>query len=168
MKKFFLFLYLCSFLLTGSVFILSNAMTSEVTPDSISGNGNPFLFPLMILHPFILFFLYGTTEYSMRYLLKWSSKVIRICAFLAFCLVSLIFVVTFNAVKSMQAKIIKINDSIDGPNQIGYLNIYTNSLFFNGYTFLMVLLICFLIGCIWALITKKEDPGPIVVKRLKI
>lgn len=155
MKKFFLFLYLCSFLLTGLVFILSNAMTSEVTADSRSGNGNPFLFPLMFLHPFILFFLYGTTEYSMRFLLKWSVKRIQLCAFLAFSLVSLISVLTFNAVMTMQAKIITINNSIDGPDQIGYLNIYTNSLFFNGYTFLMVLLFCFLIGCTWALIKKR-------------
>ncbi|TWT09298.1 hypothetical protein [Planomicrobium sp. CPCC 101079] len=43
------------FFTTALFFVFMNAATLDVTATSRSGNGNPFLFPLLFIHPFVLF-----------------------------------------------------------------------------------------------------------------
>lgn len=156
MKKLTFFMYMLSFFITALFFVFMNAATQEVSASSRSGNGNPFLFPLVFIHPFILFFLYGTIDYSGKWVMKGQKKRIKLGAFLAIGTAALIFIFTILRIGKKREEIARINDTFTDASQVSALNIYTNDLFFNGYTFIGVVLLCFFISSIQGLVLKKR------------
>ncbi|WP_142829734.1 hypothetical protein [Planococcus soli] len=67
MRKLLLFLYIVSLVIVLIGFYGMNFFTETVAEDGTGGgNGNPALFIPVFLMPFFFYFLYGTTELSMR------------------------------------------------------------------------------------------------------
>lgn len=75
MRKLLLFLYIVSLLAVLIGFYGMNIFTESIEEDGTGGgNGNPALFILVFLMPFFFYFLYGTTELSMRFVERYKKR----------------------------------------------------------------------------------------------
>ncbi|WP_162785356.1 hypothetical protein [Bacillus sp. P14.5] len=77
----YLGIYFISVLATIMMFILGNILTEPLVTDSGmsggGGNGNPGLFPLMVLFPFFLIFIYGTYWLFKKLIASLATKAVR-------------------------------------------------------------------------------------------
>ncbi|WKA56662.1 hypothetical protein [Planococcus shixiaomingii] len=92
----------------------------------------------------------------MRWLVTLANRSIQLCAILSISAAAFIFALTLWQVSRMRDEILRVNDTFTSLSQVGFLNVYTNNLFFNAYTLAMMVLLCCFIGCIWALFIKKR------------
>lgn len=161
MKKSFLALYIVCTLASIAMFILCNILTEPLQTESElggGGNGNPGLFPIIFFLPFFLFFLYGTTEILMR----WIHKKYSLRIIILFTLLSMFGVVTIASLTLIEANefrsfIVEVNPSFEDESQVTLLNTFSNSIFFNQYTFLMLIFACLFLGGVWALLKKRTE-----------
>lgn len=158
MKSIYLVLYIFSTVATILMFVLVNRLTEPlISGGSGGGNGNPGLFPIIFLFPFGLVFIYGT--YSL--LKKWISnnfstiaiKGATIASFIGVCLI--LWRVLGQALKLRYA-IVEKNPSFDQVSDISLLNTYSNSIFFNEYTFLMLILAVLFVAGVRSLLANRK------------
>ncbi|TWT25959.1 hypothetical protein [Planomicrobium sp. CPCC 101110] len=88
--------------------------------------------------------------------MKGQKKRIKLNAFLAIVTAAFIFISILVKIEEKREEIVRINDTFTDASQVSALNIYTNDLFFNGYTFLGVVLLCFFISSIHGLFLKRR------------
>ena len=153
MNKILLFLYVVS---TGMVmlgFYAINFLTETIGENgSGGGNGNPGLFPVVFVMPFFFYFLYGTIELSMR-LAESYKKNSTLYLSLAISVLTVISIAayTFLKAEALRTEIFEKKDYLESASQFPLLNTFSNSIFFNPLTFLLVLLGCYIIGAFWSL-----------------
>lgn len=156
--KILIFLYVVSVLMTIAAFYGMNYMTEPVRDDDFRGsNGNPAFFIAAVGMPFILYFLYGTVELSMRAADKWLSQkgsLLGILISTSFILVASL--ITFNRAIEYRKYIVATKDAYSNPQQFALFNVFSNHLFFNPLTFMLALACCFLIGTIWSFVRGKK------------
>ncbi|AQQ51848.1 hypothetical protein [Planococcus lenghuensis] len=171
MKKLFFFGYLISAGLTVLLFYSINGLTEPLgSADGTwgGGNGNPGIFPLVFLWPFLCLFLYGTTAYSMRLMKRaWPAAKIRVSAAVFALLAIGIAVYQVAAAQAVRKELIRLHPSFNEDHLPSLLNTYTNSIFFNLLTFIMIVLFCLLAGCLWALVRMQEPGGRQISPRYK-
>ncbi|MGM0846069.1 MAG: hypothetical protein ACQEUT_13920 [Bacillota bacterium] len=158
MRLVYLGIYFISVLATIIMFILGHILTEPlVTESGMSGggNGNPGLFPLMVLLPFFLIFIYGTYWFFNKWIenvtlkTKWGLTIISCAVF------TLIFADTLNKADALRYLIVKQNPSFENVSQVDLINTYSNSIFFNFYTFMALLLIILVAAGIRALLVRR-------------
>lgn len=144
-KKWFLYpiVILLSYL---GFYIINNFFTIE--PDVISGNGNPGLIIIILFSPiFVIGYLLTyqlSREISFNLLNKFQKLLILF--FLFFSSILLIITIIYCA----NDLIISLGGPPNDPNsriyRFGWFNQYTNSIYFNFYTFLLTHIIAAMIG----------------------
>lgn len=154
MNKLFLFLYCISTFATIGLFYFINLLTEPFNPESIlqgGGNGNPGLFPIIFLFPFLLYFIYGTTKIVYQFLLKNNIKLLYTITIGSFIGVVSILYLTLAEAYDFKKYISNSHPSYALDSQIPLLNTYSNNLFFNTNTFIMLVLICTFIAGIFSI-----------------
>ena len=152
MNKILLLLYVIS---TGVVmlgFYTINFFTETLGEDgSGGGNGNPGLFPVVFVMPFFFYFLYGTAELSMRLAEKYTKRSTLFVS-LAISVTAAISIViyTFWKAEALRAEIFEKKDYLESASELPLLNTFSNSIFFNSLTFILVVLVCYIIGALWS------------------
>lgn len=149
MRKIFLFIFAFSTVASIVMFASINHFTEKLH-GSLSGgggNGNPGLFPILFLYPFFFFFLYGMVKIAYNFLYsKFETRLFKYVMLLSFLLVSIISAMTINKANSLRTSIMKINQSFSDSAPIPLLNTFSNNIFFNAFTFTLVVLVCILIA----------------------
>ncbi|AQU80846.1 hypothetical protein [Planococcus faecalis] len=151
MRKLLFFLYIVSLLAVLIGFYGMNVFTESIEEDGTGGgNGNPALFILVFLMPFLFYFLYGTTELSMRFVERYKKRRTLVIS-LVFSVVATISigVYTFLKAQALRNEIIQRLENFDDVSQISLWNAFSNSVFFNPLTFILVILVCYIFGVIW-------------------
>ncbi|ANU28186.1 hypothetical protein [Planococcus versutus] len=153
MNKIVMVLYGLSFMVTIAVFYVMNDLTAPLlNTDYRGGNGNPALFFPVVLMPFIFYFLYGTIELSMRIANKWlghKKTIIVISLSLIYAICTALW--TIRAAGKFRTYIVDTKDEYSNPAEFALLNVFSNDIFFNPFTFLGVVAICFVVGAVWSL-----------------
>lgn len=153
MNKILLFLYFVSVLVVMLGFYGMNFFTETIGEDgSGGGNGNPALFLLVFLMPFFFYFLYGTTELSMRLVERYKKRsTLHISLIISVLAVLSIAVYTFLEAKALRREVFLNKDDLVSISQLPLWSTFSNAIFFNPLTFILVVLICYIIGALWSL-----------------
>lgn len=114
-------------------------------PEASHGNGNPWVLFLMILWPFFIVFYYLTIEMVTRWLLSTRSKgmVMGVLTFSVIGSVGVFF--------PIQSKAQAVRNALVESNNEGYYigwNQFTNSIYFNTFTFILSVLVCGLVAAL--------------------
>jgi hypothetical protein len=146
----FLSIYIISTFLTIFLFMLINILTESLETKKMLGvtlgNGNPNLFPILFLPPFLLLFLYGTIRYSYRFIFsKFGRNTIIYTIGISLIISGFIIYLAIKEAINIRSMLIEQYPNLSDSN-VALLNSYTNSAFFNLYTFVMIILICFSIS----------------------
>ncbi|WP_223632632.1 hypothetical protein [Planococcus sp. 4-30] len=157
MYKLLMLLYWLSAILTLAAFYGMNALSEPVKNDGFGGgNGNPTLVIPFFLMPFIMYFLYGTVELSMRIASKWlTSRSIWLGILISSVYVVTVSVYTLKKADDFRSYIVETKDAFDNPEDFSLFTIFSNHIFFNPLTFILVVMICFLAGLVWSLIRDR-------------
>ncbi|WP_422124464.1 hypothetical protein DHX103_06505 [Planococcus sp. X10-3] len=152
MNKILLVLYVVS---TGMVmlgFYAINFFTEPVGEDGAGGgNGNPGLFPVVFIMPFFFYFLYGTVEISMRLAESYRKKRTLFVSLVLSVLATIsIAIYTFLKAEALRTDILQKRDDLETASEFPLLNTFSNSIFFNPLTFVLVVLVCYMIGALWS------------------
>ena len=137
--------YIISFLMSCLLFYLCNYMTQTLNSNSqfgvISGNGNPGLFPWIFLFPFFVFFVYGTYKYSILILtqLAKAKKLMIIASSIVLSFIILLNL--YNQASALRKRIVELSPSYTKESELSLLNFWSNSIFFNFFTFVLVILL---------------------------
>ncbi|HET7627750.1 MAG TPA: hypothetical protein VFK44_05105 [Bacillales bacterium] len=150
-----------------SLFILTFAGFSLLfgpltfSPQVVSGNGNPawFVIPeLVALFAVLACFLWISASQLFQH-----RKTVSV-SFVLFTAIVLIFLCIIGEVRFVQDLVVALGG---GPTEhesviyrYGWLNIYTNKLYFNGYTFAAGVFFSISIGGIVALVKRNTKSGP--------
>lgn len=153
MYKLLMLLYWLSAFLTLVGFYGMNSLSEPVKNDGFGGgNGNPTLIIPFFLMPFILYFLYGTIELSMRATSRWfSPKGIWTGIAISFIYVAVSSAYTVKKAKDFRTYIVDTKDAFNNPDDFSLFTIFSNHIFFNPVTFGLLVMGCFLIGSVWSL-----------------
>ncbi|MGY4690869.1 hypothetical protein [Salibacterium sp. K-3] len=122
-----------------------------VSPDQISGNGNIGLLFIMVGTPFFILGLYYTFKMGEKLLpvlvRRHKGKMALLLAVIAFIGLSLGW--GLHAAGLMEALADGLENEMSRIYRFGQLNQYTNMLYFNGYSFLLLHLISAAGGCLY-------------------
>ena len=157
MYKLLMLLYWLSAFLTLAAFYGMNSLSEPVKNDDFGGgNGNPTLVIPFLLMPFVLYFFYGTIELSMRATSRWLSPRLSPRSIWIGILISAVYVATSSVYTLKKADafrtyIVDTKDAYDNPEDFSLFNIFSNHIFFNPLTFVLVVMACFLAGSVWSL-----------------
>ena len=153
MYKLLMLLYGLSAILTVIVFYGMNILSEPVKNDGFGGgNGNPTLVIPFFLMPFILYFLYGTIELSMRVASRsLTVRNIRLGILISSVFVAAVSAYTLKKADDFRTFIVDTKDAYDNPEDFSLFNIFSNHIFFNPLTFVLVVMACFLAGTVWSL-----------------
>lgn len=126
-------------------------------PDVISGNGNLGLLVIFGLSPFFIASCFATVKITKNVLAGRSSRKLNVLI-LILCSVSCLFILF--AIKDYATElIVALGGSPANENsriyRFGWVNQYTNSLFFNVYTFLLTHVFSIIVGVLSYERTKK-------------
>lgn len=161
MYKVLMLLYGLSAILTILTFYGMNVLSAPVQNDDFGGgNGNPALVIPVFLMPFILYFVYGTIELSMRAAGKWLSSRSKWLGILVSSISVIgIFVYTLKKANDFRTYIVVTKEAYNNPEDFALLTIFSNHIFFNPLTFAMLVISCFGAGVVWSLIraSAKEN-----------
>lgn len=159
MSKLSLFIYIVSVLVTIGIFYLINFLTETVTVGESNnmGNGNPGLFPLIYLTPFLIISIIGTFKLIYVFVER-RIRTIQPLLIMLFSLIGsiIIYFLTYREARQMRTLFFNNNDSVTRINEIPLLNSYSNNIFFNGWTLLALLFTVTFIACLIALIRQKD------------
>ncbi|WP_397537143.1 hypothetical protein [Rummeliibacillus pycnus] len=144
----FKIIYIISFLMSCLLFYLCNDMTQTLNINSefgvVGGNGNPGLIPWIFLFPFFGFFVYGTFKYSTLTLTK-LAKAKKIMIITGSSVLSFIILVNvYNQASELRKRIVEVSPSYTKESELSLLNFWSNSIFFNFFTFFLVILLTIL------------------------
>lgn len=157
MNKLLFFFYVISVLVTILVFYAMNYFTTPVTPsEGGGGGGNPPTIIFVFTLPFIILFLYGTIELFMRLTQeRLSNKVIIISSVFSLLVTGTIAISTVRKADALRNRIVDVKENFNDPSHFSLLNTFSNDMFFNPLTFLMVLLLCYTLGATWGMYRKR-------------
>ncbi|TWT08062.1 hypothetical protein FQV26_09700 [Planococcus sp. CPCC 101016] len=158
MRKLLFFLYIVSLLLVFIGFYGMNLFTETIEKDNTGGsNGNPAIFVLVFIMPFFFYFLYGTSELSMRLVDNYKKRSTLVIS-LVFSGVSAISIIIFTVVEAnaLRLVIVQKQENFESIFQIPLWNTFSNSIFFNLLTFILVILICYITGAILSIGNKRR------------
>lgn len=144
-------LYFISLSASLALFHFTQMFSSEVSAGYAGGNGNPGLMFFFFGYPFLAFFIYGTIDYTMRFLTdkqtkKWFNPSLIAAG------ISTVSIVA-NEIGSafrIRQQIAKEIPQYGSVTDISLINPYSNGIFFSWTTFLALLLFSFFIGGLWA------------------
>lgn len=129
------------------MFYICHQWTTPLRLDSgnldVGGNGNPAFFPLALSLPFLALFLYKTTVFCMEYVGKYTRKLRSVVLVVCFITISII-VTTIYVEANRLRKIIYAHT--DSDVHLSLLNSFSNAIFFNASTFVLVLFVCLFTG----------------------
>lgn len=164
MNKILLFLYFVSVLAVMLGFYEMNFFTTDLQEDSTGGSNPAMIIPVFLL-PFFFYFLYGTTEFSMRLAESYKKRGMLISSLVFSAAAAItILVYTFARAQAMRNEIVQKLDHIENASQMPLLNLYSNSIFFNPLTFILVLLVCYIAGALWSMGRKRINKKLIIHK----
>lgn len=157
MRLIFLILYFISLAASLAIFHFTQAFSPKVSDGYVGGNGNPGMMFFFFGYPFLTFFIYGTIEYMMRYLMdKQKRKWFDPTLILAGVITVGIFTYNFLSALQIRQQIAKEIPQYGSVADISLINPYTNDVFFSWVTFLAILLFCYFIGGLWAKKRRKK------------
>ncbi len=107
----------------------------------ISGNGNPGLFPWIFLFPFFVFFVYGTYKYSMLILTQLGKAEKLMITARSIVLSFIILLNLYNQAPELRKRIVEHSPSYTKESELSLLNFWSNSIFFNFFTFVLIILL---------------------------
>lgn len=152
----FKIIYIISFLMSGLLFYLCNDMTQALNINSefgvVGGNGNPGLYPWILLFPFFGFFVYGTFKYSMLTLTKLTKAKIIMFITGSSVISFVIMMNVYTQASELRKKIVEASPSYTEESELSLLNFWSNSIFFNFFTFSLVILLIILFSAGMALL----------------
>lgn len=128
------------FVTSGTFYVM---FLGTASPEGTNGNGNPALFVLYATSPFIFVFYYLTTDLIVRLLLKMKRVLLILLGMLGSVIMS---VALYFQLKAHESKV--RNALENSPNEAyreGW-NQFTNSVYFNTYSFSFSMMVCFLFG----------------------
>ncbi|ANU28563.1 hypothetical protein [Planococcus versutus] len=158
MRKLLLFLYVISLVVVLIGFYGMNFFTETVVEDGTGGgNGNPALFIPVFLMPFFFYFLYGTTELSMRLAEKIkTNKTLVTSLIFSVIAAAIIIIYTENKAQDLRKTIVQKQVNFETVSQVPLWSTFSNAIFFNALTFILVLLICYIIGAVWSIYRERR------------
>lgn len=107
------------------------------------GNGNPGLFFILMLYPFLLIFVYWTVLLLYKWMnIHLNTNKITILTTFSSVLTLFILISTINKAINFREEIVRASPTFNNINEVSLFNTFSNSIFFNCYTFLMLLLLC--------------------------
>jgi hypothetical protein len=128
-----------------------------IPPGVVSGNGNLGLLVIFVLSPFFIANYFVTAKITKRMLAGRSSRKLNVLI-LILCSVSCLFLL-FAITDYANELIAALGGSPANENsqiyRFGWFNQYTNSLFFNVYTFLLTHVFSVIVGTLSCERTKK-------------
>ncbi|MGF2616978.1 hypothetical protein FZC84_03895 [Rossellomorea vietnamensis] len=160
MRVIYLGIYFISVLATIMMFILGNILTEPLVTESGlggGGNGNPGLFPFVVLFPFLLIFFYGTYWFFKKLIASLTTKAVKNLTIISSAVIGLILAVSIKKAAELRLLIVEQNPSFENVAQVDLINTYSNSIFFNFYTFLALLLLILSLACIRTLLMRRNS-----------
>ncbi|MEK5233756.1 hypothetical protein MHB42_18840 [Lysinibacillus sp. FSL K6-0232] len=158
MNKLLVVFYFISIIITAIIFALINVLTGPVLLERSSiSNGNPGLFPLIFLTPFLIISIIGTFKLAImlaRKMFKTVQFYLMMICLLVFS--SVIYWLTFKEAQALRLFIFQHNHSVTEIAEIPLLNTYSNAIFFNGWTLLALLFTASGIAYIWTFIQHRQ------------
>lgn len=149
----FRIIYIFSAVITIGSFTFANLTAVSPTHNS-GGNGNIGLLGFFFISPFILIFVAMSISYLHQYMyLKLKKSSIRIITSGSLIGMTLIISITLIRAFKLKSVLAEVNPIYRGRTDIPLSTIYSNAVFFNFFTFVLLLLICFFIS---GLMTLKE------------
>ena len=156
MNRILLFFYFVSVLVVMVGFYGMNSFTAILEGDDTGGSNPAMVIPVFIL-PFFFYFLYGTTELSMRFAERYKNRNVRLGSVVISAATAFgIAVYTFARAQALRNEIVQKLDHIGSASQIPLLNLYSNSIFFNPMTFILIILLCYMAGVLWSFSRKRR------------
>lgn len=164
MNRILLFLYFVSVLVVMLGFYGMNLFTSVLEGDDTGGSNPAMIIPVFIL-PFFFYFLYGSAELFMRLAERYKNRNMLIGSLVLSAAVAIsIGAYTFVKARALRDEIVQKLDHIENASQIPLLNLYSNSIFFNPLTFVLVILLCYIAGALWSMGRKRRNKKLIIQK----
>ena len=158
MRKLLLFMYIVSLLIVIIGFYGMNFFTETIVKGANGGgNGNPALFIPVFLMPFFFYFVYGTTELSMQLIEKYKkSSTLILSIILSVIAIMGIVIYTVEKSRKIREMIVQKQSNFESISQISLLNTFSNDIFFNALTFVMVLLVCYVVAAGWSVYRRPK------------
>ncbi|WP_144510084.1 hypothetical protein [Bacillus sp. FJAT-22090] len=159
MKKFSYYLYgfvyiVCAFVTVGA-FAFANLSTKPPAEYS-GGNGNIGLLPLLFLFPLIIIFIALTISFTHEYMYrKLKKKTVVTIAGVSLLSIAAITSTTMVRAYHLKSLLTKVSPNYQGDSKVPLLNINSNDVFFNFFTFILLLFFSLLVGGLLALKDKK-------------
>lgn len=143
-------IYLICTLYSIAAFALTNYST--IPPDAYAGgNGNLGIIPVVFGMPFILFFMVLTIIYGYQWMvLKLDVKKLTIISIVSLLCIAIISIITWIKTKQMVALLKEVHPIYSEVDDVPILSINSNSVFFNIWTFIAVILLCLFISSLMA------------------
>ncbi|TYS19038.1 hypothetical protein FZC78_06005 [Rossellomorea vietnamensis] len=157
LRVIYLGIYFISVLATIMMYILGNNLTEPLLTESGlgGGNGNPGLFPFVVLSPFLLIFIYGSYWLFNKLIASVTTKSVKNLTIISCAVIGLILAVSIKKAAELRLLIVEQNPSFENVSQVDLINTYSNSIFFNFYTFVALLLIILAAAGIRALLVRR-------------
>lgn len=148
-------IYILSTVLTIGSFIFAN-LTAIAPTNNGGGNGNIGLFPFFFLFPFIIVFIAMSISYMHEFMYSNLQKgTIRMTV--AGSLLGIILIVSTTLIRAIQLKslLAEVNPIYHEETKFPLLSIYSNAVFFNFFTFTLLILLCLFIS---GMMAYKDKP----------
>lgn len=146
MKKREIFWSVSLFISFIGFYLIENAFT--IKPNVISGNGNLAILVILLFSP-IFIASYFLTYIHARQIAN-NTKNRKIKAFILSCLIVCFTVLIFVLVDYTCELIVALGGTPSNPDsriyRFGWFNQYTNSIYFNVYTYLLTHIMVFIVG----------------------
>ncbi len=157
MNRILLFFYFVSVLVVMVGFYGMNSFTAILEGNDTGGSNPAMVIPVFIL-PFFFYFLYGTTELSMRFAERYKNRNVRLGSVVISAATAFgIAVYTFARAQALRNEIVLKLDHIENASQMPLLNLYSNSIFFNLMNFILIILLCYTAGVLWSISRKRRQ-----------
>ena len=152
MKKGFLPLYLTSAVVTLAAFFWVNRFSAGIS-EGYSGNSiNGGYLPVLLVCPFLLFFLYGTATYAMKFLKERIGREWMMPSMLGSLFAGiLIFAYTLRSTTPVHEAVAAEIKALGTLTEVLLQSPYSNEIFFNFLTLVGLLLVSYAAGGMWAI-----------------
>lgn len=146
MKKIYIFGVIIILLSLLGFYLIENIFT--IKPNVTSGNGNLGILIIFLLSPIFIASYFFT--YKMAREISYNIKKKRIRVFILSLSLICSIILVFQIVNYINELIIALGGTPSNPDsriyRFGWFNQYTNSMYFNLFTFLLTDIITFIIG----------------------
>ena len=157
MKKTYKFWVLSFVLSYLGFYLIENIFT--IRPDVTSGNGNLGILVIIGLMPIFILSYFLTYKLSREVSITFNNRKMKvvILSLLVLCCALLLFLI----VNYTDELVIALGGTPSNPDsriyRFGWFNQYTNSLFFNAYTFLLTHIAAVVLGIVLSFRTKNIE-----------